>query len=182
MTTIAHNKKDNVNVMTPPLQKETKPILKEEQLLNEKIHETQLLCQQCKDNKFTIFCRNCQMFLCVKCRNDQTHKSHLTINVNGKTLIESVKLYAMIIQTDIETSSTGEDEENVKEENNVNEDDNTDALDNEILTKHDSIVEKLQSLDGKYKRMMYVFKEAKHLKKIKIEGEKQKEQKKEENS
>ena len=56
------------------------------------------------------------MFICSKCRNDQTHKSHLTINVNGKTLIESVKLYAMIIQTDIETSNTGDDDDNIKEE------------------------------------------------------------------
>ena len=182
-----NNKKDTINYMTPPMQKETKPILKEDQLLNEKIQDSQLLCQLCNENKFTIFCRNCQMFLCGKCRNDQTHKSHLTINVNGKTLIESVKLYAMIIQTDIETSNTGEDEEKIKEEdakedNNEKEDDNTDVLDNEIQTKHDEILEKMQSLDGKYKRMMYVFKEAKNHKEIKEEGEEQKEEKKEENS
>ena len=182
-----NNKKDNSSYMTPPIQKESKPILKEDQLLNEKIQDSQLVCQLCKENKFTLFCRNCQMFLCGKCRNDQTHKNHLTINVNGKTLIESVKLYAMIIQTDIETSNTGEDEENVKEEdakedNNEKEEDNTDTLDSEIQQRHDLILEKIQSLDGKYKRMMYVFKEAKNNKERKEEGEEEKEEKKEENS
>lgn len=61
-------------------------------------------CKLCHKEKIDFYCRNCKKFICSKCRVNKEHKDHLTINVKSSYLDESVKLYAMIIQTDIETS------------------------------------------------------------------------------
>lgn len=54
----------------------------------------------CKQNTILYYCRNCRKFICMKCR--EKHKEHLTIYLNSKNMEESVRVYLMIVLTDLE--------------------------------------------------------------------------------
>jgi len=55
----------------------------------------------CEQNKITYYCRNCKEFVCDNCKKEK-HKGHLKIKLQLNNLVESINLYAMILQTDIE--------------------------------------------------------------------------------
>ena len=65
------------------------------------------LCN-CKRNKISFYCRNCKDFICSQCRDNQTHKNHLTILLNQNNLEESIKIYLMIVLTDIQKKRVNE--------------------------------------------------------------------------
>lgn len=65
------------------------------------------LCN-CKRNKISFYCRNCKVFICSKCRENPTHKKHLTILLNQDNLEESIKIYLMIVLTDIQKKRVNE--------------------------------------------------------------------------
>lgn len=62
------------------------------------------LCN-CKKFKISFYCRNCKNFICSQCRESQEHKDHLTILLNSNNLEESIKIYLMIVLTDIHKKS-----------------------------------------------------------------------------
>ena len=55
----------------------------------------------CEKNQITYYCRNCREFVCDNCKKEK-HKGHLKIKLQLNNLVESINLYAMILQTDIE--------------------------------------------------------------------------------
>ena len=59
-------------------------------------------CSNCDKRTIGYFCRNCQDFLCEECKKLPKHNNHLTIKIDPFNLEENIKLYIMIIQTDIE--------------------------------------------------------------------------------
>jgi len=65
------------------------------------------LCN-CKRNKISFYCRNCRDFICSQCRENQDHKKHLTILLNQNNLEESIKIYLMIVLTDIQKKRVNE--------------------------------------------------------------------------
>ena len=65
----------------------------------------QNMCTLCHKSKIEFYCRNCKKFICSECRENMEHKEHLTINVKSSNLDDGIKLYALIIQTDIDTSA-----------------------------------------------------------------------------
>ena len=65
----------------------------------------QNMCTLCHKEKIEFYCRNCKKFICSECRGNMEHKEHLTINVKSSNLDDGIKLYALIIQTDIDTSA-----------------------------------------------------------------------------
>ena len=65
------------------------------------------LCH-CKRNKISFYCRNCKDFICSQCRESPTHKKHLTILLNQNNLEESIKIYLMIVLTDIQKKRVNE--------------------------------------------------------------------------
>jgi len=65
------------------------------------------LCN-CKKNKISFYCRNCKDFICSQCREIPTHKKHLTILLNQNNLEESIKIYLMIVLTDIQKKRVNE--------------------------------------------------------------------------
>ena len=67
-------------------------------------------CNNCNKKTLHFFCRNCQDFLCEDCKKLPKHNNHLTIKIDPFNLEENIKLYIMIVQTDIEQNiHTNED-------------------------------------------------------------------------
>lgn len=59
-------------------------------------------CNNCNKRTLHFFCRNCQDFLCEECKKLPKHNNHLKIKIDPFNLEENIKLYIMIVQTDIE--------------------------------------------------------------------------------
>lgn len=55
----------------------------------------------CGSKKICYYCRICQEFLCQNCRMNKKHKNHLMVHVE-QNREESAKLYAVVVQNDIE--------------------------------------------------------------------------------
>ena len=60
-----------------------------------------LKCQICKFNYIENYCRTCKQFICNQCRLNNLHESHKSIQVNIDNLIDSVRLYAITLQSEI---------------------------------------------------------------------------------
>ncbi len=60
-----------------------------------------LKCQICKFNYIENYCRSCKQFICNQCRLNNLHESHKSIQVNIENLIDSVRLYAITLQSEI---------------------------------------------------------------------------------
>ena len=92
----------------------------------------------CKKELISYFCRNCKENLCDNCRINSIHLNHNLSQIDINNLNESVKLYAITLQSEIsknikESKSFLKNKEKEKEDNN-NE--------NNINTKHNLIKEK----------------------------------------
>ena len=55
---------------------------------------------QCGRENISFYCRNCQEYFCEKDKN--IHNNHLTIKIDISNLEQSINLYAILVQTDIE--------------------------------------------------------------------------------
>ena len=55
----------------------------------------------CKNDLINNYCRNCKQFICNNCRNNKFHKYHKTIQIEINNLVESTKLYAITLQSEI---------------------------------------------------------------------------------
>ena len=60
----------------------------------------EFLCS-CRNDLINNYCRNCKRFICNNCRNNKFHKYHRTIKIEINNLIESTKLYAITLQSEI---------------------------------------------------------------------------------
>lgn len=58
-------------------------------------------CQSCGDNPISSFCRECKIFLCKGCKSKEPHNIHRSTNVNFDNLVESLKHYSSLIESDI---------------------------------------------------------------------------------
>ena len=63
-----------------------------------KIHSP-FICQ-CGRENISYYCRNCQEYFCEKDKN--FHNNHLSIKIDISNLEQSINLYAILVQTDIE--------------------------------------------------------------------------------
>ena len=54
----------------------------------------------CGRENISLYCRNCQEYFCEKDKN--FHNNHLTIKIDISNLEQSINLYAILVQTDIE--------------------------------------------------------------------------------
>jgi hypothetical protein len=61
---------------------------------------SEFLCH-CKNDLINNYCRNCKLFICNYCRNNKIHKYHRTIQIETNNLVESTKLYAITLQSEI---------------------------------------------------------------------------------
>jgi hypothetical protein len=109
------------------------------------------LCNNCNKRIINFYCRNCQEFICDKCRYKLKHKKHFNIKIDPNNLEENVKLYIGIVQTDIEQKVHANEEyyKNFYEKQTLisHEEYQNDILKKmEIITKvYNNIMEKLQS-------------------------------------
>ena len=55
----------------------------------------------CRNDLINNYCRNCKQFVCNNCRNNKFHKYHKTIQIEINNLVESTKLYAITLQSEI---------------------------------------------------------------------------------
>ena len=98
------------------------------------------LCN-CKRNKVSFYCRNCKDFICSQCRDNQIHKKHLTILINQNNLEESIKIYLMIILTDIQKKRVNENNKIDNEEKFIDFFDNREKQINDKFEKLNELCE-----------------------------------------
>ena len=109
-------------------------------------------CNNCDKRTINYFCRNCQDFLCEECKKLPKHNGHLTIKIDPFNLEENIKLYIMIIQTDIEQNI------NINEEYYKNFYENEGGIDNDNY--RDRIIKKLEKLASLYISIISKLKQA----------------------
>ena len=93
----------------------------------------------CKKELISYFCRNCKENICDNCRINSIHLNHNLSQIDINNLNESVKLYAITLQSEIS--------KNIKEsksflKNKEKENEKEDKNENSIISKHDLIKEK----------------------------------------
>ncbi len=67
---------------------------------NQKLLEEKYMCS-CSQDLISYYCRTCNFFICKTCRMGENHKQHQSIHLDLTNLEESVKLYAITLQADI---------------------------------------------------------------------------------
>ena len=120
------------------------PIINEEEKGNfQNKNETKQLNKDyycsCKKELISYFCRNCKENICDNCRINSIHLNHNLSQIDINNLNESVKLYAITLQSEIS--------KNIKEcksvlRNKEKENEKEDKNENSIISKHDLIKEK----------------------------------------
>ena len=120
------------------------PIINEEEKGNcQNKNETKQLNKDyycsCKKELISYFCRNCKENICDNCRINSIHLNHNLSQIDINNLNESVKLYAITLQSEIS--------KNIKEcksflKNKEKENEKEDKNENSIISKHDLIKEK----------------------------------------
>ena len=65
------------------------------------LEKEKLKCPSCRLHYIENYCRSCKQFICNNCREDQFHESHKLIQINIDNLIDSVRLYAITLQSEI---------------------------------------------------------------------------------
>jgi hypothetical protein len=115
------------------------------------------ICQNCSDNKFSEYCRNCKEFLCNNCKNNEKHQNHLFIHLNS-SYESNIKIYGNILLTDIEFFKANNNVINENESiiNNCNSLLNI----NELNQKHKALINKLKDIINTYESILDEIKNA----------------------
>ena len=108
-------------------------------------------CNNCNKRTLHFFCRNCQDFLCEECKKLPKHNNHLKIKIDPFNLEENIKLYIMIVQTDIEQNIHSNEEYYRQFYNNEN------AIDNDNYRV--KLIAKLEELANLYNNIIHKLKE-----------------------
>ena len=146
---IEKNKPIKINDNSPIIRKTIKKMTVSpyKSSFNQKIKNNNQ-CSSCNNKLTSYFCRNCQKFLCSKCRENSEHNSHLMIRFSEKNLIESVELYANILETDIEENIIQIENFLISfQEKNFNID---------IENKQNMIIKKLKNLTNLYISLIHL--------------------------
>ena len=61
----------------------------------------QIFICSCKNDIIGNYCRNCKDFICNICRINKEHENHRVTQVDIDNLVESVKLYAITLQSEV---------------------------------------------------------------------------------
>ena len=103
------------------------------------------LCNECKKNVFSQFCRNCNLFLCNKCRISKKHENHKNLDVNIEKLEENIKYYSLIIQNEMKSNVliTKNYEKKFKKKNFI-----------DFSARHEIIQRKYNNLFEKYQEII----------------------------
>ena len=103
------------------------------------------LCNECKKNVFSQFCRNCNLFLCNKCRISKKHENHKNLDVNIEKLEENIKYYSLIIQNEMKSNVliTKNYEKKFKRKNFI-----------DFSSRHEIIQRKYNNLFDKYQEII----------------------------
>ena len=83
----------------------------------EKGKKEELMCP-CQRAYINGYCRNCKKFICDFCRINKMHHKHKIIQIDRNDLVESVKLYAITLQSNIPKKMNEADDDFEKLENN----------------------------------------------------------------
>ena len=119
---------------------------------NNKVSDTNIsnlpknyLCNECKKNVFVQFCRNCNLFLCNKCRISPKHENHKCLDINIERLEENIKYYSIIIQNEMKSNVliTKNYEKNFKKKNFI-----------DFSSRHEIIQRKYNNLFDKYQEII----------------------------
>ena len=108
-------------------------------------------CNNCNKRTLHFFCRNCQDFLCEECKKLPKHNNHLKIKIDPFNLEENIKLYIMIVQTDIEQNIHTNEEYYKQFYNNEN------TIDNDNYRV--KLIAKLEELANLYNNIIHKLKE-----------------------
>ena len=108
-------------------------------------------CNNCNKRTLHFFCRNCQDFLCEECKKLPKHNNHLKIKIDPFNLEENIKLYIMIVQTDIEQNIHTNEEYYKQFYNNEN------TIDNDHYRV--KLIAKLEELANLYNNIIHKLKE-----------------------
>ena len=109
--------------------------------LNNKTIKKKILCSCNRDN-INVFCRNCKEFICNSCRIDIKHLKHKVTQIDFDNLVESVKLYAITLQSDVPIHIKKADDNFEKLETN--------KKDYDIFAKYDNINNKIDNAFNVY--------------------------------
>jgi len=94
-------KKNQVSIKVTTNYKHNLNNLKNDMMTFLNYQKITLKCQICKFNYIENYCRTCKQFICNQCRLNNLHESHKSIQVNIENLIDSVRLYAITLQSEI---------------------------------------------------------------------------------
>lgn len=119
--------------------------------LDESTEENDNKCQNCNDNNFSEYCRNCKEFLCSNCKNKDKHHNHLFIHLNSN-YESNIKIYGNILLTDIEYFKTNNNTINTNE-NIIN---NCTSILNisELNKKQNILINKLKDIINMYESII----------------------------
>ena len=78
----------------------TLPIINNLSLINNGKNNNNFLCK-CKKYRIYNYCKNCQILLCNECKNNEKHKNHTMIQLNGNNYLKDIINYGNNIQKDI---------------------------------------------------------------------------------
>lgn len=108
-------------------------------------------CQNCGNNDFSEYCRNCKEFLCTVCKKKDEHQNHLFIHL-GTNYEANIRIYGNILLTDIEHFKSTNNTNNKNDKSNIN----SQSLFNidEINTKHNSLINKLKDILNMYESII----------------------------
>lgn len=118
---------------------------------NNEDEEKYIKCENCNNNKFTEYCRNCKEFVCVNCKKIEKHINHLFIHLDP-SYESSIQIYGKIILTDIEYFKTNNNSIN-KDENIVNNSSSILHI-NELNVKRNKLVNKLKNIMNIYEKII----------------------------
>ena len=110
-----------------------------------KISKTSLICK-CFRDQITNYCRNCKEFICNTCRINSIHLNHKITQVDIDNLVESVKLYAITLESEIPINLHKIEENYHKFEKN--------KIKNDIQSRHEIINEKIDNVLNVYNNYM----------------------------
>ena len=137
-----------IKILTYSPQQREKLMLYEEEKKNQinklSLSQTKgiFICS-CKNDLIGNYCRNCKEFICNSCRINKEHENHRVTQVDIENLIESVKLYAITLQSEVLSNIKSTRDfcrRNELKNNNINKK-NIDERHKIIQKKYDKIYE-----------------------------------------